>query len=74
MLFQNGKVPNDVSVWVQTPVYFILAVAEIFGFVTASEYAYSKAPKNMKAIVQSFTQISALLASALIGAALLRLV
>jgi POT family proton-dependent oligopeptide transporter len=62
---QNGKIPNSIVVWVQLPVYFILAVAEIFGFVTASEYAYSKAPKDMKTMVQALTQLTACLASAL---------
>lgn len=62
---QGGKIPNEISVWVQLPVYFILAIAEIFGFVTASEYAYSKAPKDMKAVVQAIMQLTACVASAL---------
>jgi POT family proton-dependent oligopeptide transporter len=57
--------PNDVNVWVQLPTYFILAIAEIFGFVTASEYAYSKAPQDAKTIVQALTQLTAAMASAL---------
>jgi POT family proton-dependent oligopeptide transporter len=61
----SGRIPNSVSVWIQTPVYFILAAAEILGFVTASEYAYSKAPKNMKALVQALTQVTAGVGSAL---------
>lgn len=60
----GGEIPNAVSVWVQAPLYFILATSEIFGFVTISEYAYSKAPKNMKALVQALTQFTACLASA----------
>lgn len=55
----DGRVPNDISVWVQVPVYFVLAVAEILGFVTASEYAYSKAPPGMKTIVQALVQVTA---------------
>ena len=62
---ENGKLPNDINVWVQVPVYFILAVGEIFGFVTASEYAYSKAPQDMKTIVQAFVQLTACAGSAL---------
>ena len=61
----NGKLPNDINVWVQTPIYFILAVGEIFGFVTASEYAYRKAPQDMKTIVQAFIQLTACAGSAL---------
>jgi len=56
---------NDVSVWVQMPVYVLLAIAEIFGFVTAFEYAYAKSPKNMKTVVQAMTQLTAGLASVL---------
>ncbi|PSN66240.1 MFS general substrate transporter [Corynespora cassiicola Philippines] len=59
----NGKEPNHVSIWVQIPVYFLLAIGEIFGFVTAFEYAYSKAPKEMKAVVMAFSQLTAGLAS-----------
>ncbi|KAF4830196.1 Peptide transporter PTR2 [Colletotrichum tropicale] len=59
----GGRLPNDVNVWLQLPVYVALAIAEIFGLVTASEYAYSKAPKNMKSIVQAMVQLSACLGS-----------
>ena len=57
--------PNDVNVFVQAPVYFILAVAEILGFVSSNEYAYSKAPKSMKTVVQALTQVTAGVESAL---------
>ncbi|KAF3799835.1 putative peptide transporter ptr2 [Colletotrichum gloeosporioides] len=59
----GGRLPNEVNVWLQLPVYVALAIAEIFGLVTASEYAYSKAPKNMKSIVQAMVQLSACLGS-----------
>lgn len=59
----GGRLPNEVNVWAQLPVYVALAVAEIFGLVTASEYAYSKAHKDMKSIVQAMVQLSACLGS-----------
>jgi proton-dependent oligopeptide transporter, POT family len=59
------RIPNYISVWVQTPFYFILAAAEIFGLATASEYAYSQAPQNMKAVVQALTQLTACVGSAI---------
>jgi len=62
---EDAREPNNVNVWAQMPVYFILAVAEILGFVTASEYAYAKSPRDMKTIVQALTQLTACLASAL---------
>ncbi|KAH7075833.1 oligopeptide transporter [Paraphoma chrysanthemicola] len=54
----SGTKPNTVSVWAQTPVYVILAPAEIFASVTASEYAYSKAPKSMKVVVQAISLLT----------------
>jgi POT family proton-dependent oligopeptide transporter len=60
----HGKFPNQVSVWVQTPLYFILAFAEIFGFTTLSEYSYSKAPKDMRSLVQALRQVAAGVGSA----------
>ncbi|KAH8692743.1 oligopeptide transporter [Talaromyces proteolyticus] len=61
----GGSVPNDISVWVQTPVYFLLAFAEILGFTTLSEYSYSEAPKNMRTLVQALGQVSSGVGSAL---------
>jgi POT family proton-dependent oligopeptide transporter len=60
---RNGRIPNDINVWTQLPVYIGLAVAEIFGLVTASQYSYSHAPKDMKSIVQAMVQLSACLGS-----------
>ena len=61
----GGKIPNRLSVWIQTPIYFILAFAEIFGFATLSEYSYSKAPKDMRSLVQALRQLTAGVGSAL---------
>lgn len=60
----GGSIPNDISVWVQMPIYFLIAIAEILGFVTLSEYSYSQAPKDMRSLVQALRQISAGLGSA----------
>lgn len=43
----------------------ILAVAEIFSFVTLSEYTYTKAPTDMKAMVQALGQLGAAAGSAI---------
>ncbi|KAF3407214.1 Peptide transporter PTR2 [Talaromyces pinophilus] len=63
----NGSTttPNDISVWVQTPVYFLLAFAEVLGFTTLSEYSYSEAPKNMRTLVQALGQVASGVGSAL---------
>jgi proton-dependent oligopeptide transporter, POT family len=46
--------PNAVNVLVQLPLYILVAVSEVFAFVTGSAYAYKKAPQNMKSVLQSF--------------------
>ncbi|KAK5054704.1 hypothetical protein LTR84_001596 [Exophiala bonariae] len=43
--------PPDLSVWIQTPAYVIIAISEIFCNIVALEYAFTKAPKNMKSFV-----------------------
>ena len=65
----GGRLPNDINVWLQLPVYVTLAISEIFGLVTASEYSYEKAPKGMRSIVQAMVQLSACL-GALLGMAI----
>lgn len=57
--------PNDLNIWLQSPVYLIYAVAEILGFVTASEYTYRWAPRNARTIIQAVTQLAACIGSAL---------
>ncbi|KAI1503136.1 major facilitator superfamily domain-containing protein [Biscogniauxia marginata] len=61
----RGTIANEVSVWIQIPVYFLLGIAEILGFVTVYEYSYKQAPQNMKSIVQAIGQLAACVASGL---------
>lgn len=42
---------NKVHVAIQTPAYFFIGLAEIFGSITGLEYAYTKAPPSMKSFV-----------------------
>jgi proton-dependent oligopeptide transporter, POT family len=61
--------PATINVWAQTGCYVLIALSEIFASITSLEYAYSKAPKNMRSLVQAvalFTNaISAAIAEAL---------
>ncbi|KPM39721.1 putative peptide transporter ptr2 [Neonectria ditissima] len=45
--------PAPINVWAQSLPYILIGLAEIFTNVTSLEYAYSKAPENMKSLVMS---------------------
>ncbi|EAW22638.1 putative MFS peptide transporter [Aspergillus fischeri NRRL 181] len=45
--------PAPINVWVQTLPYVLIAFSEIFTSITGYEYAFTKAPRNMKSLVQS---------------------
>jgi len=47
------KYKSDISVWAVTGVYVLIATSEIFASVTTLEYAFTKAPKNMRSLVMS---------------------
>lgn len=49
----SGDIPNNVSVGIQTPTYVFLALGEILAIVAGTELAYTRAPDNMKSIVQA---------------------
>ena len=56
---------TDISVWVQSVPYILLAISEIFASITMLEYAYTKAPPNMRSIVQAIGSFMCALSSAL---------
>ncbi|KAJ0367513.1 hypothetical protein COL154_003167 [Colletotrichum chrysophilum] len=39
------------TVWIQTPCYILIALSEIFASITGLEYAFTKAPRNMRGLV-----------------------
>ncbi|KAL8880512.1 MAG: hypothetical protein Q9192_007998, partial [Flavoplaca navasiana] len=53
--FPNGDPcdPAPINVWVQTIPYLLIAFSEIFTSITGLEYAFTKAPKNMRSMVTS---------------------
>lgn len=59
---------SPINVWAVTGVYILIAISEIFASVTTLEYAFTKAPKNMKSLVMAVqlftTAFSAALAQA----------
>jgi dipeptide/tripeptide permease len=44
---------NYIDVWIQAPLYFLMAAGEIFAYVTALEYANENSPKALKVVVQA---------------------
>jgi POT family proton-dependent oligopeptide transporter len=64
----NADYKSNITVWAVTGVYVLIAISEIFASVTTLEYAFTKAPKNMRSLVQSVqlftTAFSAALAQA----------
>lgn len=61
----KAPVPNHIVVWVQAPIYVLLAISEILGFATLSEYSYNKAPRHLRTVVQAMRQLAAAVAYAL---------
>lgn len=50
---ESGCKPAPINVWAQCLPYILIGISEIFTNVTSYEYAYSKAPENMKSLVMS---------------------
>jgi POT family proton-dependent oligopeptide transporter len=48
----NGCI-SPINVWAQTGAYVLIALSEIFASITGLEYAYTKAPRNMRSLVMS---------------------
>ncbi|KAB8205646.1 POT family-domain-containing protein [Aspergillus parasiticus] len=51
-LDEYGKY-SPISVWTQAIIYILGGISEIFASITSLEYAFTKAPKNMRSIVQA---------------------
>ncbi|KAI1372117.1 POT family-domain-containing protein [Hypoxylon crocopeplum] len=49
----DRTVPNQISVFLQIPIYFVGALAEVFCLTTGTEYAYNHASERMKTLVQA---------------------
>ncbi|KAJ7747785.1 di/tri peptide transporter 2 [Mycena metata] len=45
--------PNDVNVFLQTPIYVLEGLGEVFSSPATYEYAYEAAPESMKSLLQS---------------------
>ncbi|KXN81955.1 putative peptide transporter ptr2 [Leucoagaricus sp. SymC.cos] len=61
----TGENTSPLNVWIQTGSYVLLAFSEIFASITGLEYAFTKAPKNMRSLVMAVFLFMSALASAL---------
>lgn len=66
------EMPAPIHIAAQTGAFILIAISEIFGTITLLEYSYSKAPKNMKSLVQAVALFTNAIAAA-IGEALVPL-
>lgn len=51
--------PNNISAFLQLPIYVIEGFGEIFSSAAGYEYAYTKAPASMKSVIQAIFLLSA---------------
>ncbi|KAH9050172.1 oligopeptide transporter [Lactarius hengduanensis] len=49
----GDPVTSSLNVWIQSGSYILIAFSEILGSITGLEYAFTKAPKNMKSLVMA---------------------
>jgi len=49
----NACQTTNINVWAQTGAYVLIAISEILASITGLEYAFTKAPKNMRSLVMS---------------------
>ncbi|PWN24230.1 PTR2-domain-containing protein [Microstroma glucosiphilum] len=57
--------PAPLNVWIQTPTYVLIGFSEIFASITGLEYAFTKAPSNMKSMVMALYLFTSAIASAI---------
>ena len=62
------KETSPLNVWIQTGSYVLVAFSEIFASITGLEYAFTKAPKNMKSLVMGVFLFTSAISSAIVEA------
>ncbi|KAI6115482.1 POT family-domain-containing protein [Pisolithus croceorrhizus] len=56
---------SPLNVWIQSGSYVLIAFSEIFASITGLEYAFTKAPKNMRSLVMSMVLFTSAVAAAI---------
>ena len=62
----NGDtVTSSLNVWIQSGSYVLIAFSEILASITGLEYAFTKAPKNMRSLVMAIFLFTSAVAAAI---------
>lgn len=61
----GNPIVTDMNVWIQTGSYVLIAISEILASITGLEYAFTKAPRNMRSLVMATFLFMSAIASAL---------
>ena len=61
----GNTVTSSLSVWIQTGSYVLIAFSEILASITGLEYAFTKAPKNMRSLVMAVFLFTTAISSAI---------
>ena len=61
----NEPITSDLNVWIQTGSYVLIAFSEILASITGLEYAFTKAPKNMRSLVMGVFLFMSAISSAI---------
>jgi POT family proton-dependent oligopeptide transporter len=61
----NAECKAPINVWVQAVPYCMIAFSEIFASITSLEYAFSKAPENMRGLVMGVNLLQTAFSAAL---------
>ncbi|KAE8225928.1 hypothetical protein CF319_g1406 [Tilletia indica] len=61
----GNPIVSSLNVWIQTGIYVLVALSEIFASITGLEYAFTKAPTNMRSLVTSAFLFTNAVASAI---------
>ncbi len=57
--------PTSIIVWAQSGSYVLIALSEVLASITGLEYAFTKAPRNMRSLVMAFNLFMIAIAAAI---------